>query len=79
MEKNKTSFFRKSKFAHKNFTSGKREIPNEDESTSETETIISDDRKVSEIFQTFFVNIVPSLKVMSKENYKSEIGNFRLY
>ena len=57
----------------------KGEIPNEDESTSETETIISDDRKVSEIFQTFFVNIVPSLKVMSKENYKSEIGNFRLY
>ena len=46
----------------------KGEIPNEDESTSETETIISDDRKVSEIFQTFFVNIVPSLKVMSKEN-----------
>ena len=57
----------------------KGEISNEDESTSETETIISDYRKVSEIFQTFFVNIVPSLKVMSKENYKSEIGNFRFY
>ena len=37
--------------------------------------MISDDREIAETFSDFFVNIVPSLKILLKENYKVDVGN----
>ena len=54
---------------------GKREISNEAENPSEIETVISDDREVAETSNHYILNIVPSLKISPKENYKPDIWN----
>ena len=45
------------------------------EISSEFEKVISDDREITETFSDFFVNVVPSLKILLKENYKVDVGN----
>ena len=39
------------------------------------EKVILDDKGIAETFHDFYVNIVPSLKVSSKENYEADVGN----
>ena len=41
----------------------------------EVEKVISEDMEIDEAFNEFFVNIVPSLKISPKENYKTDVGN----
>ena len=45
------------------------------EISSEFEKVISDYREIAETFSDFFVSIVPSLKILLKENYKVDVGN----
>ena len=45
------------------------------EISSEIEKVILDDMEIAETFNEFFVNIVPSLKISPKENYKTDVGN----
>ena len=75
MEKSKTSFFRKIKFTNKNFASGKSECLSDPKISSEVEKVISEDMEIAEIFNDFFVNIVPSPKISPKENYETDVGN----
>ena len=75
MEKSKKSFFRKCKFTNKHFASGKRNDLSDPEISSEIEKVILDDMEIAETFNEFFVNIVPSLKISPKENYKTDVGN----
>ena len=42
---------------------------------SKVEKVISDDMEIAEIFNEFFVNIVPSLKISPKENHETDDGN----
>ena len=51
----KTSYFRKGKFANKHH--------------------FRDDMEIAETFNEFFVNIVPSLNISPKENYKTDVEN----
>ena len=37
--------------------------------------MISDDMEIAKTFNEFFVNIVPSLKTIPKENYEADVGN----
>ena len=53
---------------------GKWKISSEVEIHSEIETVISNDKEATQIFNSFFVNIVPNLKFSSKENYEVELG-----
>ena len=43
--------------------------------SSEVEKVISNDRRIAETFNDFFVNIVPSLKISPWENYETDIEN----
>ena len=45
------------------------------EISSEVEKVISEDMEIAETFNEFFVNIVPSLKILPKENYETDVGN----
>ena len=45
------------------------------EISSEVEKVISEDMEIAETFNEFFVNIVPSLKILPKENYEKDVGN----
>ena len=45
--------------------------------SSEVKKMISDDREIAETFNKFFVNIVPSLKISTKENYETNVGNYK--
>ena len=45
------------------------------EISSEVEKVISENMENAEIFDEFFVNIVPSLKISPKENYETDVGN----
>ena len=45
------------------------------EISSEVEKVISEDMETAETFNEFFVNMVPSLKISPKENYKTDAGN----
>ena len=45
------------------------------EISSEIEKGISDDVKIAEKFNNFFVNMVPSLNISPKENYETDVGN----
>ena len=42
---------------------------------SEVEKVISEDMKIAEMSNDFFVNIVHSLKISPKENYETYVGN----
>ena len=53
---------------------GKWKISSEVEIHSEIETVISNDKEATQIFNSFFVNIVPNLKFSPKENYEVELG-----
>ena len=75
MEKSKTSFFKKGKFTNKNFASGEREWFRWAWNPSEVEKVISEDMEIAETFNRFFVNIVPSLKILPKENYETDVEN----
>ena len=48
---------------------------NHPEISSEVEKVISEDMQIAVTFNEFFVNIVPSLKISSKENYETDVGN----
>ena len=68
----KPLFWEKVNFANKNFPSGKREWfkwPWNIFGSWES------DKEIVEIFNEFFVNMVPSLKISPKENYKTDVGN----
>ena len=70
--------FRKSKYANKNTPVEKREISDDVENILEIETVVSDNGKVAETFNNtllYFLNSVPSLKILPKENYDADIGN----
>ena len=54
---------------------GKWKISNEVEIHSKIETVISNDKEATQIFNSFFLNIVPNLKFSPKENYVVELGN----
>ena len=41
----------------------------------EVDKVIPEDMQIAEIFNKFFVNIVPSLKILPKENYETDVGN----
>ena len=45
------------------------------EISSKVEKVIWDDWEIAEIFNKFFVNIVSSLKISTKENYGTNVGN----
>ena len=45
------------------------------EISSKVEKVISEDMEIAETFKEFFVNIVTNLKILSKENYKTDVGN----
>ena len=45
------------------------------EISSESEKVISEDMEIDEIFNEFFANIVPSLKISPKEIYETDVGN----
>ena len=45
------------------------------EISSEVAKVISEDMEITETFNEFFVNIVPSLKISLKENYEADVGN----
>ena len=53
----------------------KCKISNEVEIHSKIKTVISNDKEATEIFNSFFVNIIPNLKFSPKENYEVELGN----
>ena len=42
---------------------------------SDPEKVISDDIEIAQTFNEVVVNIVLSLKLLSKENYETEVGN----
>ena len=70
MEKSKTSFSEKVNLQTKTSTD-----LSDPEISSEVEKVISEDMETAETFNEFFVNIVPSLKISPKENYKTDAGN----
>ena len=41
----------------------------------EVDKVIPEDMQIAEIFNKFFVNIVPSLKILPKENHETDVGN----
>ena len=43
--------------------------------SSEVDKVIPENMQIAEIFNKFFVNIVPSLKILPKENYETDVGN----
>ena len=43
--------------------------------SSEVEKAISEDMETAETFNDFFVKKVRSLKISSKENYETDVGN----
>ena len=45
------------------------------EISSDVEKVISEDMEIAETFNKFFVNIVPTLKILPKENYEKDVGN----
>ena len=45
------------------------------EISSEVQKVISQDMKIAEKFNKFFVNIVPSLKILPKKNYEADVRN----
>ena len=49
---------------------------NDPEITSEVQKVISEDMEIAETYDEFFLNIVPSLKILPKENYKTDVGNY---
>lgn len=70
--------FRKRKCANKNTPVEKREISDDVENILEIETVVSDNGKVAETFNNtllYFLNSVPSLKILPKENHDAEIRN----
>ena len=75
MEKSKTSFSKKVNLQTKTLLVEKANDLNDPEISSEVEKVISDDTEIAETFNEFFVNIVPSLKISPKENYKTDVGN----
>ena len=42
---------------------------------SEVDKVIPEDMQIAEIFNKFLVNIVPTLKILPKENYETDGGN----
>ena len=55
----------------------KRNALSDTKISSEVKKVISDDREIAETFNKFFVNIVPSLKISTKENYETNVGNYK--
>lgn len=64
------------KLASENFVRGKRKKLGEAGIPWKINKVISDDKEASPIFyRIFFVNIVPSHRVSSKENYEVKVGH----
>ena len=75
MEKSKTSFSKKVNLQTKTLLVEKANDLNDPEISSEVEKVISEDMEIAETFNEFFVNIVLSLKISPKKNYKTDVGN----
>ena len=46
-----------------------------DNSTEYSEEIISDDKEVAEVFNIFFINIIPDLKIPASQNWNNGFQN----
>ena len=75
MANSKTTFFRKGKFTSKILLVEKGNDLSDLEIFSKVEKVFSVDMQIAEIFNEFFVNIVPSLKISPNKNYKTNVGN----
>ena len=75
MEKSKSSFSEKVNLQTKTLLVEKATDLSDPEISSEVGKVISEDMETAETFNEFFVNIVPSLKISPKENYKTDAGN----
>ena len=78
MEKSKTSenlFLEKINLQTKLLLVEKKNDLSDLEISSEVEKVISEEMEIAEALTFFFVNIVPSLKISPKENYKTDVGN----
>ena len=54
---------------------GKGNALSDSEISVEVYKVISDDREITQTFNDFFVNIVPSIKNSPNENYEIHVGN----
>ena len=45
------------------------------EISSEVEKVISDDMEIAETINELFVNNIPNLRILSKENDETDVGN----
>ena len=75
MEKSKTFFFRKGKITNKNLLVEKENDLSNPEISSEVEKVISDDMEIAETINELFVNNIPNLRILSKENDETDVGN----
>ena len=75
MEKSKTFFFRKGKITNKNLLVEKGNDLSNPEISSEVEKVISDDMEIAETINELFVNNIPNLRILSKENDETDVGN----
>ena len=75
MEKSKTFFFRKGKITNKNLLVEKGNDLSNPEISSEVEKVISDDMEIAETTNELFVNNIPNLRILSKENDETDVGN----
>ena len=75
MEKSKTFFFRKGKITNKNLLVEKGNGLSNPEISSEVEKVISDDMEIAETINELFVNNIPNLRILSKENDETDVGN----
>ena len=75
MEKSKTFFFRKGKITNKNLLVEKGNDLSNPEISSEVEKVISDDMEIAETINELFVNNIPNIRILSKENDETDVGN----
>ena len=75
MEKSKTSFFRKGKITNKNLIVEKGNDLSDSEIHSEVGKVISDDMEIAKTINELFVNNIPNLRILSKENDETDVGN----
>ena len=75
MEKSKTFFFRKGKITNKNLLVEKGNDLSNPEISSEVEKVISDDMEIAETINELFANNIPNLRILSKENDETDVGN----
>ena len=50
-----------------------------DPGISSASEVISEDMETPDIFNDFFVNIVPSLKILPEENYQIDVNKFKTH